>query len=482
MVLKDNLCLSTPEKVGFKYFCKTTVPLWTPPSRRTLTRQMEQNYERLSQHVREKFSKLSAVVLTMDGWTEPHNTKAFLGVTVHYAVDDEMHSAVLGVEPMSSAHTHDNLATASLQFCNHWGLKPTQVSHVVTDNAPNIVLAAKEAFGESKHLACFNHTLNLIPSSGVGFKSVNGQRIPYVPGIPALIKKLKNIVTFSHTSYKFADELRKVQLDGGATEGTLLRLIQDVTTRWNSTYLMCDRFLKMQKIVSVAALNFPDLDMLTAAELATLASIQDLLWPFYDATVEMSAEKTTTASKVIPLISMINIELSKVEIPDRDICAQSLKKFLTGEMVRRFGEAEYNMLLTMATLLDPRFLKVHFQKALAVSKGISLMEKVIVNELRKEAPESNAAHVSSTAIVTRESNSKRNLWNFHDTLVNQVATAYSTDDYVNVARQEIKAFYSRTVMPRKTNPLAVCNNELRSRATIGAMRMVVRVMNGSILS
>ncbi|XP_058820560.1 uncharacterized protein LOC131690025 [Topomyia yanbarensis] len=154
-------------------------------------------------------------------------------------------------------------------------------------------------------------------------------------------------------------------------------------------------------------------------------------------------------------------ELSKVEIPDRDICAQSLKKFLTGEMVRRFGEAEYNMLLTMATLLDPRFLKVHFQKALAVSKGISLMEKVIVNELRKEAPESNAAHVSSTAIVTRESNSKRNLWNFHDTLVNQVATAYSTDDYVNVARQEIKAFYSRTVMPRKTNPLAVWNNELR---------------------
>lgn len=66
---------------------------------------------------------------------------------------------------------------------------------------------------------------------------------------------------------------------------------------------MCNRFLDMRAIISEA---FPDLVMLTAAELATLTLVQDLLWPFYDATVEMSAEKTTTASKVIPMISMIN--------------------------------------------------------------------------------------------------------------------------------------------------------------------------------
>lgn len=266
---------------------------------------METKYSELAESVRREILMVPSVCLTMDGWTEPHTTQSFLGVTVHYAYGNEFRSAMLGVQPLSSAHTSKYLKEEILSYCNEWRINPSEVSHVVTDNAPNIVLAAKEAFGTSKHLGCFNHKLNLIAGAAVDTKTVGGKQVPNVQGVPELIKKVKNIVTFSHTSYNFANELKRVQLERGASEGTILRLLQDVITRWNSTYLTCKRFLQMQRIVSEASLKFPDIVMLTSSELATLESILNLLWPFYDATVEMSSEKTTTASKIIPMVSMI---------------------------------------------------------------------------------------------------------------------------------------------------------------------------------
>lgn len=68
---------------------------------------------------------------------------------------------------------------------------------------------------------------------------------------------------------------------------------------------MLERFLELSDIVGQVILNFPSLTMLTGAELVTARTISSLLQPFAIATKEMSAEHFTTASKVIPMVQIL---------------------------------------------------------------------------------------------------------------------------------------------------------------------------------
>ena len=84
MVCKDHLPLQTSENEGFCHFAKVAVPLWTPPSRQTLTRLCEAKYSSLKDIVCGMISHLPAVSLTFDLWTETHTVTSYLGGTLHF--------------------------------------------------------------------------------------------------------------------------------------------------------------------------------------------------------------------------------------------------------------------------------------------------------------------------------------------------------------------------------------------------------------
>lgn len=311
MVCKDNLPLSTPDNPGFQHFCKTTVPLWKPPSRTTLTSDMELKYEEVSAFVRAELSKVPSVCITMDCWTESHQTNSFLGVTAHYADGENMRTVVLGVDNLTESHTGEYLKECVLNFLENWNIKKKQVALAVTDNAANIVLAAKLAFGEDKRIGCFAHLLNLIPSECMFPKKDRNtnEKIEHVPGLIELIKKVRNIATLSHRSQRFADEIKSIQRDKNIPEGLLKRLKIDVITRWGSTYEMLISFLDLRPVVKVAALSFEEIDLNdfpSGDEVANLMAIKELLFPIYAATTEISTEKTTSASKIIPIVKLID--------------------------------------------------------------------------------------------------------------------------------------------------------------------------------
>lgn len=120
-----------------------------------------------------------------------------------------------------------------------------------------------------------------------------------------MISKVKSIVTFVHHSVPASNQMKQLQLEEGRTEGTVLRLVQQVTTRWSSTYFMIVRFLELSTILGSVLLNFDKITMLNGAEMKTLRSIADILHPFQIVTQEMSADTETTASKVIPIINVL---------------------------------------------------------------------------------------------------------------------------------------------------------------------------------
>ncbi|KAE8751356.1 hypothetical protein FOCC_FOCC001927 [Frankliniella occidentalis] len=462
MVMKDGMPLRTGEKKGFQAFAKKAVPLWKPPGRNKTTNMMEKKYESLSALVKDALSKVPAVCLTADCWTESHNTTSFLGVTAHFPIDTELECAVLGVRSLQEAHDSQYLSGQFEKVLEEWGLETSRVSLVITDNAANIVDSVRRVFGADKHLGCFDHTLNLIPKAALGFKIVDKKQVPHVAGASELVAKVKKIVTFSHRSYNFKNELTKIQIGKGKTQGTALSLLQDVPTRWGSTYLMLERFLEMREVIAVAALKFPsDVTMLTAAELATLEILMSILAPFHFVTKEMSADKTTTASKVIPLVFIIRKELEKMTIPRSDDLATRFYKFVCAEFDRRFDKIEQVMPLAIATLVDPRFQRSYFQDITGVARARGHIEEMMKKHIRESA---NAAEAELSARVPirtepREgeasSTGPRSLWDEHDERVARDFVNLTTDDIGGKARTELRAFLERAPSPRTANPLEV---------------------------
>ena len=97
------------------------------------------------------------------------------------------------------------------------------------------------------------------------------------------------------------------------TSGTVHRkLKQDVETIWNSTFDMLQSYIQQHEQVTTAlCLNKKHGMCLEDKDLELLRVAMATLEPFYEATVEMSAELHTSASKIIPLVHLLQECLSE---------------------------------------------------------------------------------------------------------------------------------------------------------------------------
>lgn len=105
---------------------------------------------------------------------------------------------------------------------------------VTTDSARNIVNAVEMA-GFSPHIRCFAHTVNLAAQKGMAVNQVS-----------RVLGRVRKVVTFFHKSTTAAavlcDKQKMLQLPSH-------KLVQDVTTRWNSSHDMLEQYLEQQAVV-----------------------------------------------------------------------------------------------------------------------------------------------------------------------------------------------------------------------------------------
>ncbi|XP_052406871.1 E3 SUMO-protein ligase ZBED1-like [Carassius gibelio] len=292
-----------------------------------------------------------------------------------------------------------------------------------------------------RHAICFAHALNLIVRKSFDdIRSFNDIR-----------SKCRKLVTYFRTSTTAKEGLAQVQEQMGRP---VLKMIIEVDTRWNSTYNMLERVYQLREPVGAALASLKtDITPPTALEYEAVQDALDVLAPFRQATVELSGEKRVSASKVIPLMKMLNHAVtSKLE---------GLKSNLTRQLAESLGRRVrethssfgINKCDDIPTLLDPRFKKLGFLSQGTLQGAISRLKSECATVIRScglHSSSSISPPVQLPASSEAGQSSNSDLWHLLESTVDHSRMSSSaTAD----ATAEVDQYLSEVNLRRSEDPL-----------------------------
>lgn len=243
---------------------------------------------------------------------------------------------------------------------------------------------------------------------------------------------------------------------------TPLKLINDVPTRWNSTYYAIERLVRLAESLAatVGVLHNPVI-LPTEEEWALLQEISKILKPFEVVTVELSSEKQTTLSKVILIIKGLISSLERIRPTVISQIGTDLIVSLLSSICSRFGNPENNIIMAKCTFLDSRFKTKGFSNEDNIKEIKRNIQDDIISIIRK-----NQLHdkiIESGPDITMDSeqipdhtlNSIKNddpIWQDFDRAVkNSVSSTNSNPTATAMA--ELRMYLDDAILNRKEDPL-----------------------------
>lgn len=189
-------------------------------------------YLEIRQNILAKLVEAKSVSLTSNMWTSLNN-EGYLSVTVHFIQGSTLHSAVLCTQKVEERHTGANISSHLKDVMNEWCITDKTFA-LVTDNAAVMVDVAKR-LGVS-HMGCAAHRVNLVVTDVLEH--------PDLEELQLLRQKCRKIVGYFKSSTLGLSELTECQLK---LQLDTLKLKQETATRWNSTYFMIERLVKIKR-------------------------------------------------------------------------------------------------------------------------------------------------------------------------------------------------------------------------------------------
>uniref|UniRef100_F6SY55 BED-type domain-containing protein n=1 Tax=Ciona intestinalis TaxID=7719 RepID=F6SY55_CIOIN len=276
MVAANFLPLFVVENEGFRRLITELQPRYNIPSRKYVTETHG----------------------TTDIWTSIQNI-AYMSLMIYFVSYDKgnlrLLSYVLSCNELEGSHTAQHILEEIKLQEALWDI---QLRYMVSDNAANVVKALRD--GEIKGVRCMAHTINLV----VHHALKNSQRT-----VNDTVAVAHRIVTHFHHSPRACGMLKSVQTDLNLPKH---KLIQDVPTRWNSTFFMLERLLEQKPAINQLYQTHGEFQNLSFNEWKLVDSLTIVLKMFDKATCELSGE-AATISHILPIKVNLVRKLKKFE-------------------------------------------------------------------------------------------------------------------------------------------------------------------------
>jgi hypothetical protein len=251
--------------------------------------------------------------LTTDSWTSLAN-QGYTTCTVHF-IDKkswQLRSLVLGIFKKDRPSTAIDSVFYVEQQLSLFDLNFKNMVAVVTDTEATMISAGQlivansaRVGGRTRWHGCVDHSLELI--TGIAFKD-----LPESEGTMSACRTLINF--FNSSSQAMAKLLAK------QSAGRAVKPIQDVATRWWSTWSMCNRLLRLKAYLALME-DEGDLECnLSPSQWLIVSDLQKTLQPFMLAQWLLEGESYATISLVPYLIYKVRKNLQAL----RDSAASSL--------------------------------------------------------------------------------------------------------------------------------------------------------------
>ncbi|CAG4984004.1 unnamed protein product [Parnassius apollo] len=192
---------------------------------------------------------------------------------------------------------------------------------------------------------------------------------------------VKTTVAYFKRSAQAWEKLKKYQEQAGKSPK---RPLQCVSTRWNSTFYMLQRFVELKEEVNSALSNLNAISIsLTAVEWKLCEHICNILKPCEEVTREVSAQKYITGSLVIPITTGLVKSLENINSNTYLDTAQKLQQDLLAAIKNRFIHLDKSGTFTTCMFLDPRF-KLYFEDQYVADTTKQRIIEMITTIINKE--------------------------------------------------------------------------------------------------
>ncbi|XP_055912774.1 zinc finger BED domain-containing protein 4-like [Eupeodes corollae] len=191
------------------------------------------------------------VSLTTDIWSNPAKICSLLSCTAHFIQSTKRQKVILAASALEDNHTGKHISETLI--------------NIIAVNACNMQSAMR--LGNFASIGCVAHTLQLVIHDII-FKS------------DSMMDIMSKLVDILSNSRKIRDLPRYT-------------LIQDVETRWNSTYLMLERLMEQKLAVNLYMAERGGIEVPAAEE---WVQIRDMIYAFkcfYQATLDISSDSSS---------------------------------------------------------------------------------------------------------------------------------------------------------------------------------------------
>nr|XP_015630638.1 zinc finger BED domain-containing protein RICESLEEPER 2-like [Oryza sativa Japonica Group]ABF96699.1 AC transposase, putative, expressed [Oryza sativa Japonica Group]ABF96700.1 AC transposase, putative, expressed [Oryza sativa Japonica Group]BAG95271.1 unnamed protein product [Oryza sativa Japonica Group] len=350
MIVLQELPSSFVEHLGFRRFCASLNPYFRVVSRTTIKGDCLAAYQEQKLALLEVLRKTnSRVSLTADMWSSNQNL-GYMCITCHF-IDNEwnMQKRIIRFTQVRTPHDSIALFNEIIKCIQDWQIE-SKLFSITVDNAStndSMVVELKGNLlgklampckGELFHFWCAAHIFNPIVQDGLST-------------ISAAISRIRESVKYVRASEAREQKFEEIIAQVGIVEEKRPSL--DVSTRWNSTYLMLSSSLLFRRAFDSLDRfdpNFKDAPQFFDWENAEVLCKH--LKVFYDATVVVSGTSYPTVTRYFHEFWKVKVMILNESNNEDDLVASLVSKMDT--KFQKYWDLQF-LQIWVPVIFDPRF-------------------------------------------------------------------------------------------------------------------------------